>query len=277
MTDYLDSDLDLRTDRIIASAVDQTSFWAAQFGALMLEHVPMPGRGRVLDLACGTGFPLIELAGRFGRSRHCTGVDIERPPLERAGLKRSACRRADIGLVQGDAARLPFRTHTFTLITCCLGLNNFADPGTAIMECARVLEPGGRLIIVTNIQGSFAELYRAFRDVLADIGSPENEERLLHDEEHRGTVESIGALLEVGGFDPPVCIQRTLEFRFGDGSALLRHPLFRLGILPSLRRVVDRSQEHAAFNRVEDRLNRMAGEGGLTLTVPMVLADATRP
>ena len=49
---------------------DEVPLWSAMFGALLLERIELQPHMTVLDLGCGAGFPLLELAGRLGRS--CT-------------------------------------------------------------------------------------------------------------------------------------------------------------------------------------------------------------
>jgi len=59
-----------------ASIYDETSFWSARFGALLFDHLEIRRGIRGLDVGCGTGFPLIELAHLHGPSSHFTGIDI---------------------------------------------------------------------------------------------------------------------------------------------------------------------------------------------------------
>jgi SAM-dependent methyltransferase len=64
MTDYLDHRFD--DSAAFAAHYDELPLWSAPFGQLLLEHVPFRRGMRVVDLACGTGFPLFELAQRLG-------------------------------------------------------------------------------------------------------------------------------------------------------------------------------------------------------------------
>ena len=93
-------------DPQIMSAWDEAPLWTARFGALLLENVPLAGARRVLDLGCGTGFPLFELARCLGPGSTCVGVDPWGIALARANFKRRAYGALDIGLVQGDGAAL---------------------------------------------------------------------------------------------------------------------------------------------------------------------------
>ena len=112
---------------------DELPLWSAQAGALLLDHVPLTAQ-RALDLGCGAGFPLLELAERLGPGSHVTGVDPWAQALGRAARKIAAWPVPQAALVRGDGAALPFRSGSFELITSNLGVNNFAHPEQAHLQ-----------------------------------------------------------------------------------------------------------------------------------------------
>lgn len=57
--------LDYQSGEVV-NIFDAASLWAAPFGRLLLENIPMRAQSQVLDIGFGTGFPLIELSQRFG-------------------------------------------------------------------------------------------------------------------------------------------------------------------------------------------------------------------
>ena len=95
-----------------------------------------PG-SKVLDLACGTGDLCRELTKRGYRP---VGVDRS------AGML--AAQRTAAPLVRGDALRLPFRSNSVDGIVCGFALRNFASLKPFLMECSRVLRPGGRVALL---------------------------------------------------------------------------------------------------------------------------------
>ena len=95
-----------------------------------------PG-SKVLDLACGTGDLCRELPKRGYRP---VGVDRS------AGML--AAQRTAAPLVRGDALRLPFRSNSVDGIVCGFALRNFASLKPFLMECSRVLRPGGRVALL---------------------------------------------------------------------------------------------------------------------------------
>ena len=111
---------------------------------------------RVLDLAAGTGVSTVELA-RSGA--YAVGCDFS---LEMLCAGRSRPARQRLPLVAGDALRLPFGDGVFDAATISFGLRNVADVHPALREMARVVRPGGRLVVCEFSQpafGAFRSLY----------------------------------------------------------------------------------------------------------------------
>jgi demethylmenaquinone methyltransferase/2-methoxy-6-polyprenyl-1,4-benzoquinol methylase len=96
---------------------------------------------RVLDLAAGTGVSTVELA-RGGVTALACDFSLG---MLRAG--RALRRRRYVPFVAGDATRLPFRDATFDAAVISFGLRNVSDVPQALHEMARVVRPGGRLVI----------------------------------------------------------------------------------------------------------------------------------
>ncbi|MEO5988549.1 MAG: methyltransferase domain-containing protein, partial [Candidatus Eisenbacteria bacterium] len=215
---------------------DELPLWSALAGQLLLEHVPLTAQ-RALDLGCGTGFPLLELAERLGPRAHVVGVDPWRAAMRRAAAKRAAWPVGNTSLLFGNGARLPFRAATFNLVVSNLGVNNFAEPDVAFSECRRVLRPQGTLALSTNLAGHFDEFYATFEEVLTRLGDHSALARLHAHVGHRHTIESLGATLERHGLHLTGTHRHEAVWRFRDGSALLAHHFIRLGILPGWQEV----------------------------------------
>jgi ubiquinone/menaquinone biosynthesis C-methylase UbiE len=276
MTDYLTRKIDFN-DPKIASVIDEVSLWSSRFGALLLDNLALERGIEVLDVGCANGFPLFEMAHRYGSSCRFTGVDVWEAALERARMKCEVYSLENVSLVHADASDLPFPEASFDLIVSNLGVNNFENPQAALSECYRVAKPGARLILTTNVQGHMQEFYDVYRSVLEELGRSEYLERLAANEAHRGTKELHCAIVEEAGFK----VSRTLEdrfyLRFLDGSALLRHSLVMIGFLGGWRGVVNPEDEEAVFLRLEQRLNELAEkQGELKMAVPMLYLEAGR-
>ena len=276
MTDYLTRSADYE-DPAIASSLDELSLWSSYFGALLLDNLAMQGGIQALDLGCGTGFPLFELAQRHGASCRFVGVDIWVSGLARAALKYKVHALPNVHLVRADGARLPFPAARFDLIVSNLGLNNFADPPAALAECARVARPGARLVLTTNPRGHMQEFYTVYRELLTEQGRGDYLARLAANEDHRASRATISAMLEAAGFAVARVVEGRFTMRFVDGGALLRHALTRIGFLGGWRAVVDPADEVAIFTALESRLDALARQQGeLVLTIPMLYIEGRK-
>lgn len=104
------------------------------------------GAERVLDLATGTGDLAIELV-RQG-APVVIGVDFSGDMLGAAEAKLRARGVRRVSLARGDAMRLPMVSESFDAVTVAFGLRNMPDYAAAVVEMARVLRPGGRVVIL---------------------------------------------------------------------------------------------------------------------------------
>lgn len=104
---------------------------------LVLENVFKSDR--ILDLGCGTGMLLGELAKRC---KLAVGVDSSRGMLEVAKK-----RARDFFLVCADADHLPFHASCFDTVVSVTLLQNVPNPQTTLKEMARVLRPEGRMVV----------------------------------------------------------------------------------------------------------------------------------
>lgn len=111
--------------------------------AAVLEFLaPLAGM-RILDAGCGDGVYSVAAAARGAR---VTGVDLAEDMLALA-RERSAAQGVKVDWRRGDVPSLPFPDASFDLAIAVTLLCLVADPRRAVRELARVLVPGGRLVI----------------------------------------------------------------------------------------------------------------------------------
>ena len=103
---------------------------------------PVAGK-RVLDVGCGDGVLSVTLARQ---GAHVTGVDVDRSMLD-AARDRARSAHADATYIEGNARSLPFADDTFDVVVAVTVLCFVPDADSAVSEMARVLRPGGRLVI----------------------------------------------------------------------------------------------------------------------------------
>jgi demethylmenaquinone methyltransferase / 2-methoxy-6-polyprenyl-1,4-benzoquinol methylase len=124
---------------------------------------------RVLDVAAGTGTSALSFTAA---GADCVACDFSLGML-RAGQSRLAGRKQPgtgrLGLVAGDALRLPFRDAAFDAVTISFGLRNVASAGAALAEMRRVTRPGGRLVVCEFSTITIAPLDMLYRRYLTNV------------------------------------------------------------------------------------------------------------
>ncbi|HWI72957.1 MAG TPA: bifunctional demethylmenaquinone methyltransferase/2-methoxy-6-polyprenyl-1,4-benzoquinol methylase UbiE [Baekduia sp.] len=98
---------------------------------------------RVLDVATGTGDLAIELAGRVAPGGSVVGTDFSEEMLAFARRKAPEMR-----FEWGNALDLPYADGEFAAATVGFGARNFSDLDRGLSEMARVVKPGGRVVIL---------------------------------------------------------------------------------------------------------------------------------
>lgn len=275
-TGYLTFEVDFDAPETV-SVYDEVSLWSAMFGLLLLKQVSLKHGVTALDVGCGTGFPLLELAQRLGTTSTVYGIDPWKAALDRAEQKAQAWNVKNVELRQADAAAMPFLDNHFDLIVSNLGINNFTNPEAVLRECWRVSKPSATLALTTNLKGHMQELYAVFEATLLELGSETAVDALKQHIDQRATIEGITALFDKTSFRLSKVHQEVTTMRFTDGSALLRHYFMKVGFLDGWKRVVEVGEQKTVFARLEANLNALAqAHGDLSLTIPMAYIEAER-
>ncbi|WP_345000312.1 demethylmenaquinone methyltransferase [Tsukamurella soli] len=120
-----------RTNTLMTAGLDRS--WRRKTRAALDLR---PGE-KVLDLAAGTGVSTVELARSGAWAAAC---DFSTGMLQAGRFRR-------VPMTAGDAMALPFADGVFDAVTISFGLRNVADPEVGLREMARVVRPGGRLVV----------------------------------------------------------------------------------------------------------------------------------
>ncbi|MDW5376352.1 bifunctional demethylmenaquinone methyltransferase/2-methoxy-6-polyprenyl-1,4-benzoquinol methylase UbiE [Halomonas sp. HP20-15] len=159
---------------------------------LTLERSGVRRGHQVLDIAGGTGDLTLKFAQRVGPAGRVVLADINASML-RVGRDKLLDQGVggNVEYVQANAECLPFPDNSFDCITIAFGLRNVTDKDAALASMARVLKPGGRLLVLEfskPVHGALSRVYDeySFR-LLPKIG-----EWVAHDaDSYRYLAESI--------------------------------------------------------------------------------------
>ena len=109
----------------------------------LIQHARLEPGMRVLELACGTGDPAVEIARRVGPEGRVTATDLSAQMLDVCRKNASAAGLANMDFAVADAEELQFPSASFDRVTSRLGVMYFVDVQRALAEIKRVLVPGG--------------------------------------------------------------------------------------------------------------------------------------
>lgn len=112
---------------------------------ILLDLVPTGSGGELLDIGTGTGRIVELLATHVDRA---IGVDLSRSMLAFARSKIENANLPNASIRQSDMYQLPWQAASFDIVTIHQVLHFADEPADVVAEAARVLRPGGRLIVV---------------------------------------------------------------------------------------------------------------------------------
>lgn len=129
--------------------------WHVDLGRDFIEWGQPSRRARILDLACGTGLVTYPAAEAVGPRGLVIGVDISTGMLQQAKQKHAMSESGTIEWIEHDISNLDDvdavqrirQEDGFDLVTCCSALVLLAHPAEAIKQWAKLLKPGGKMII----------------------------------------------------------------------------------------------------------------------------------
>lgn len=127
--------------RKLAEVEDNMWYFSALNQRILLPLAPWQGRrAQVLDAGCGTG-GLIRALSQFEPLWSITGLDFSPVACSLAQ------ERTEANILQGSITELPFPNAHFDIVTCADVISQVEDASLALREFARVLRPGGALVI----------------------------------------------------------------------------------------------------------------------------------
>jgi 2-polyprenyl-3-methyl-5-hydroxy-6-metoxy-1,4-benzoquinol methylase len=149
-----------------------TTPWHILANALLDPERDLAGRA-VLEIGCGRGGFAASL---YRRGARVTASDFSLAALD---LARKEFTGLEVKWLQADIEQLPFDDSAFDTVISCETIEHVPDPSKAISELARVLRPGGRLVLTTpNYLGTLG-LYRAYLTLrgrpFTEAGQPINQ------------------------------------------------------------------------------------------------------
>src|SRR5262252_3868711 len=153
----------------MAGDYDRFSRYMEQGARIFYEHLDIPARCQLLDVACGSGQVAL-WAARDGVN--ATGVDIA-PNLIQRAQARAKAEGLNARFVEGDAEALPFEDGSYDVVTSLVGAMFAPRPELVARELLRVCSPGGTIAMGNwTPQGFVGQMFKTFAKFIAPSGMP---------------------------------------------------------------------------------------------------------
>ncbi len=125
-----------------------TSPFDQTFIAFMISISGVAKTDHVVEIACGSGNTTLAFAERCGRA---IGIDVVEEPLQLGRTTAAERNISNVGFILSEVERLSFDDATFNGALCRFSFHHFINPGRVFAELARVVAPGGWMVIADMI------------------------------------------------------------------------------------------------------------------------------
>jgi arsenite methyltransferase len=273
--DYIGADY--KFDTLLSSSVlDELPLWSAPFGLSLLDAVKYGKNIKALDIGFGSGFPLIELAQRLGKTSTVFGIDPWSPSHKRAQYKLDYHRIKNVKLIKGSAEKIPLKNNSIDLIVSNNGTNNVQDIDKVFSECRRISKKGTQFVITVNLDGTMKEFYSEYFRVLKKRKMNDEIVKLKrHIYVKRRPMKELKSYFVNYGFQINSIKLDKFYMKFADAESFLNHTLIKIGFLDSWKKILPARTESDIFDEIKNRLDKSM-QNGLTFTIPYAVIDASK-
>ena len=218
--------------------------WSRPFGRLLLRDLALPPKAMVLDVACGTGYPALELLRKMDADGRIIAIDASSSMLDEARVKAGRLSGKRIFFRSETATpKLTFADDVYDLVVCNAALHELDDPETAIKEFARVTKAGGRVAVSTPLAGTFTEFHDLFSEVLSKLDRHDALERLEAHIAAAPPLEQVEAWFEDAGLVDIKSEYDTFTLLFKSSREFFFAPVIEYGPLAEWKEIAGGGQE----------------------------------
>jgi ubiquinone/menaquinone biosynthesis C-methylase UbiE len=248
--------------------------WAHRFGRMALRGLELPPKAMILDVACGTGYPAIEVLRRMDDASRLIAIDSSSAMLDVARKKIAAetakgALKAKIFFRSESAyPKLSFANDVYDLVLCNLGLHELPSPRTALKDFARVTKPGGKVVCTLPLAGTFGEFYDIYREVLVKHDRHDTLERL---EKHLATYpepEEVERWMKHAGLADTQLEADEFSLLFRSSREFFFAPVIEYGPLHTWKAIAGKGQElQDVFWYIKQAIDAYFGDRAFQVTV----------
>lgn|GEM_PF-327806 len=245
--------------------------WGSRFGKMLLRNLALPEKGQILDVSCGTGYPLVEVLRRKGDAARVIAIDGSSAMLDVARRKVAGLgalgKKGVYFRTESAAPKLSFADDVYDLVLCNLGLPEMPNAAAALADFARVCKLGGEVRCTIPLQGTWLEFHDIYREVLVKHDRHDALDRLDRHLESYPSVDDCAAWMRAAGLVPTIEIEEfTLLFK--SSREFFFAPVVEFGPLPAWKAIAGSGQElQDVFWYIKESIDAYFGERAFQVTV----------
>lgn len=253
--------------------------WAERFGRMLLAEARVPDKGLVLNVACGTGYPALDLLERMDSGR-IIAIDSSSALLDVAREKAAGLSGKRIFFrTEGGKEKLSFDDDVYDLTFSNLGLGELAQsPAEAIAELARVTAPGGQLLVTLPLQGTWSEFLDIYREVLTKHDRHDTIELLSDYESTLPDPDVALQWMEAAGLQDVDLVVDEFSLLFKSSREFFFAPVIEFGPLREWKRLAGKGQEmQDIFWFIKESIDAYFGGRAFSVTVVAGCLSGRKP
>ncbi|MFH0902738.1 MAG: methyltransferase domain-containing protein [Pseudomonadota bacterium] len=243
--------------------------WSQRFGRMLLRGLEVPPRANVLDVACGTGYPSLELLRRMDDNGRVIAIDSSSAMLDVARKKAGELAGKRIFFrTESASPRLSFADEVYDVVVCNLGIQEMPNPRQALNEFARVAKMGGRVICTLPLAGTWGEFYDIFREVLVKQDRDEQIERLRRHIMSYPQPEDLERWMNIAGLTDTQVDVEEFSLLFRSSREFFFAPVVEYGPLSQWKEVAGKGQDlQDVFWSIKEAIDAYFGSRAFQVTV----------
>lgn len=258
--------------------------WSHRFGRMMLRGLEVPPKAMVLDVACGTGYPALEVLRRMDDQSRLIAIDSSSAMLDVARKKISG---GDKAVTKGNKIffrtesafpKLSFANDVYDLVLCNLGLSEIPEPRVALKDFARVAKPGGKVVCTLSLSGTWGEFYDIYREVLVKHDKHDTLERLEKHLLSYPQPEDVERWLKYSGLTDTQIEVEEFALLFRSSREFFFAPVIEYGPLSTWKGLAGKGQElQDIFWYIKQAIDAYFGDRAFQITVKAGCLRGTKP
>lgn len=243
--------------------------WSQRFGRMLLAEAKIPKNGLVLNVACGTGYPGLDLLEKMDGGRiiaidsSSALLDVARGKAEDLSGKRIFFR------TEGGKDKLSFDKDVYDLTFTNLGLGELQmPPREALAELTRVTAPGGQVLVTMPLRGTWGEFLDIYREVLTKHDRHDTLQSLNEYEADIPEPEAAIEWLEAAGLTGVDLVVDEFSLLFKSSREFFFAPVIEFGPLRDWKQLAGKGQEmQDIFWYIKESIDAYFGDRAFSVTV----------